>query len=125
MNFRFNKTLLLKLAIILLLFSLAPYAVPFSIEFILMADVLGLEALILFLMFQSRLVLNALRARLIVWFEHMTATVLLLAGLYIFQPGVLISHVAGSSMILFLACSILMALALWIPALYLSSSGYS
>lgn len=125
MNFKPDKTLLLKLAIILLLFVLAPYAVPFSIELILMADILGLEALFLFLLFQARALLIAGRARFAVWLEHATATVLLLASLYIFQPEVLISHLAGSTMILLLACSMLMAVALWMPALYLSSGGLS
>lgn len=125
MKLKLNKALLVKLAIILLLLYLAPYALPFSIEFILMADILGLEALILFLLLQSRVVLMAVRARLSVWFENVTVTALLLASLYVFQPKVLVSHLAGSSVILLLACSVLMALALWVPALYLSSSGFT
>jgi len=124
-KFKWDKSLVIKLLTIGLLLLVAPFVVPFTIELILMADILGLEALILFLIYQSRHAFVALRARLLALREHVTATILLLAGLYIFQPKIIFSHTAGSSLILIFACSAVLAATLWLPAFYLSAGGFS
>ncbi|GJM12651.1 MAG: hypothetical protein DHS20C12_10540 [Pseudohongiella sp.] len=123
--FKLEKPVLIKLLIIAAIFLIAPYAVPFSFEFVLMADIMGLEALILFLIFHFRHALSALLARSAEWRSQITASVLLLANLYIFQPRVFVSHAAGSSFILLFACSLFLALALWVPAIFLSSAGFA
>ncbi|MEQ8312517.1 MAG: hypothetical protein RL839_12905 [Gammaproteobacteria bacterium] len=125
MKFKIEKQVFMKLLIIGALIIIAPYAVPFSIEFVLMADIMGLEALILFLIYQSRHAVTVLVTRLAEWQSHVASTVLLLASAYIFQPRVFIGHAAGSSLVLLIACSVAMALALWIPAIYLSSTGFA
>jgi hypothetical protein len=124
-KFKIEKSVLIKLLIIGALIIIAPYAVPFSIEFVLMADIMGLEALILFLLYQARHVIAVLITRLAEWRSHVAMTILLLASAYIFQRKVLISHAAASSLILLFACSVTMALALWVPAIYLSGGAFA
>lgn len=123
MKLKLEKSVLIKLLVITAILFIAPFALPFTIEFVLMVDILGLEALLLFLLLQSKNVLHAIRARFSIWMDQAAATLALLAGLYLFQPRVLISHTAGSSLILLLACSLTIALALWLPAIYFSSGG--
>ncbi|MEX2470172.1 MAG: hypothetical protein WD396_10485 [Pseudohongiellaceae bacterium] len=125
MKFRIEKAVLIKLLIIGVLLFTVPFAVPFAFEFVLMADLMGLEALVLFLVYQSRQVISALGARVMEWRDHIAATIVLLASLYMFQPRVVLTHAAGSSLVMLLACSALMALALWVPAIYLSVGGFT
>lgn len=121
---KLEKSVLIKLLIIVAVFFIAPHAVPLSMEFVLMADIMGLEAFLLFLLYQFRHVFAALVAKFTAWQNHIAATTLFLASVYAFQPRIFFSHVVGSSFILLLACSMTMAFALWIPAIYLSSSGF-
>ncbi len=128
MKFKIDKSVLIKLTIILAVFLIAPFAVPFSIEFVLMADILGLEALILFLVFQSKQMTTLFLAKLYSWKVHIAATLLLLLGMYMMQPDIFLAHALGSITLLILTCSIIFAMAIWLPSFYLSlerqSQGY-
>lgn len=124
MKFKIERSVVVKLLIIGAILLIAPQAVPFAFEFVVMADIMGLEALILFLIYQSRHFITALAARFAEWRSEVATTIVLLASAYIFQPKIFISHAAGSSLLLLFACSLAMALALWIPAIYLSSGGF-
>jgi len=86
-----------------------------------MADIMGLEALILFLIFQSKNLITPLLAKLNSWKHHIAATILLLAGLYFMQPDIFLIHAMGSSFLLLFTCSSALALAIWLPPFYLSS----
>lgn len=121
---KLERSIIIKLAVIATLLIIAPYIVPFVFELVLLADFMGLEALVLFLIYQSRHALMALTRKWAEFAESVGATIVLLGGLYVMQPKVLASHVAGSSFILFFACSLVLALALWIPAIYLSTGGF-
>lgn len=125
MKLRIEKSVLIKLIIIGVAFFIAPQAIPFALEFVLMVDILGLEALILLLVYQSRHLVAAFVVRLAEWCTEVSTTILLLASTFMFQPKVFLSHAAGSSVILFFACSVAMALAIWIPAIYLSGGGFA
>lgn len=120
MKFGFNRSVLIKLAIILAIFLIAPFAIPFSVEFVLMADIVGLEALILFLLFQSKQMIMPLLAKLDEWKNHVGVTVLLLLGLYFMQPDIFFAHALGSTVLLMFTCSVALAFAFWLPSLYLS-----
>lgn len=124
MKFKIEKTVLIKLLVIGVAFFIAPQIVPFALEFVLMIDIMGLEALVVLLLYQSRHSLALLLERFAQWRASIAATVLLLANVYIFQPKIFVSHAAGSGLLLLFACSLSMALALWIPALYLSGGGF-
>jgi len=123
MKFKLEKPVVIKLLIIGALLIIAPYAVPFSIEFVLMADIMGLEALVLFLIYQSRHAITALGVKLVEWRSHAAVVTMLLASAYIFQPKVFFTHTLGSSLLMVFACSFGLALALWVPAFYLSAAG--
>lgn len=73
---------------------------------------MGLEALLLFLIYQSRHLLVALGTRLAEWRTHVATVTLLLASAYIFQPKVFFGRAVGSSLILLFACSVELAPAL-------------
>ncbi|MEQ8407781.1 MAG: hypothetical protein RKH07_05855 [Gammaproteobacteria bacterium] len=118
------RSTIVKVAIIGAVLIVAPFAVPFALEFVLMVDLLGLEALVLFLLLQFRQLLSTLSNRLAIWLQGVFATLTLLASLYMFQPKVFFTHAVGSSMILVFACSLSIALALWLPPLLLSSGGF-
>ncbi|MDP6534982.1 MAG: hypothetical protein QGG02_01340 [Gammaproteobacteria bacterium] len=121
MKFRISGSTLIKIGILLALLLLVPYVVPFAFEFLLMADFFGLEALLLFLIYQLKNVKTASLAHLSELKNHILATFYLLAGTYVFQPKVCISHAAGSSVLVVFTCSVAFALALWLPAIYLSA----
>ena len=120
MRFKFNKSILIKLAIICVVFMVAPFAVPFSVEFVLMVDIMGLEALILFIIFQSKHLATPLLGKLNAWKNHLGATLLLLLGLYFMQPDIFLVHALGSTILIILTCSIAFAIAIWLPSFYLS-----
>jgi len=123
MKFKLEKPVVIKLLIIGALLIAAPFAVPFSIEFVLMADIMGLEALILFLIYQSRHAITALIVTIAEWRSHVATVIILLAGAYILQPKMFLTHTLGSSLLIVFACSFTLALALWLPAIYLSGGG--
>lgn len=125
MNFKFDRSVLIKLAIILAISLIAPFAIPFSVEFVLMTDIMGLEALILFLLFQSKHMITPLLAKLDEWKNHIGVTVLLLLGLYFMQPDIFLAHALGSTILLMFTCSVALAFAFWLPSLYLSLSSES
>ena len=124
MKFGLDKNILIKLAIIGSLLVLAPYIVPFAFELVLLADFMGLEALVLFLIYQLRHVMASLSVQVRDFGSQISATLILLASVYIFEPKICASHVAGSGLLLALTCSVVLALALWVPAIYLSIGGF-
>jgi hypothetical protein len=125
MKFELDRPTIIKLGIIGVLLLIAPFVVPFVFELVLFADIMGLEALILFLIYQFRHVILAFDVKLIEVRKHISSTILLLASMYVFQPRICISHAAGSSLILLFACSLTIAMALWVPAIYLSVGGFT
>lgn len=125
MKLKLDKPLLIKLLIIGVLLIVAPFVLPFTLELVLMADMLGLEALLLFLLIQSRSALNALQGRVRLIGANVLQTAVLLADVYMFQPKPFISHATGSSLLLIFSCSSLLAVVLWLPAVYLSIGGFT
>lgn len=125
MKLKCEKSVVIKLAILSILIIAAPFIVPFVVEFLVMADLMGLEALILFLIYHARHAIAETLYRLRMATTHIAVTVLMLAPIYVMQPKVFLSHGIASSIIMVFACSALLALAIWLPPLYLSlySSG--
>lgn len=97
---------------------------PFAMELILVIDVFGLEFAASF----AFLYLGTMRDRLLLrWYsfrQECAAFMLFIATLYLFQPRTVISHSLASSVLIALTCSALMAAAIWVPAIYLST-GFS
>ncbi|MDX1490743.1 MAG: hypothetical protein R3332_05615 [Pseudohongiellaceae bacterium] len=120
MRFKLEKPVIIKLLIIGLLFLAAPYLVPMAAEFVIMADIMGLEALVLFLVYQARHALAAAKYRVSLATSNITLTIAALAQAYAFQPKVFLSHSLGSALIITLGLSLLLVFALWLPPLYFS-----
>lgn len=121
MKFRLSKSVTIKLLLIAAAFFIAPHAVPFAIEFVLMADIMGLEALLLILIYQSRHSLGLLRTKFRTWTNHIGATIILIAGLYFLQPDVFMIQAMGSILLLVLTTSLCLALAIWVPSILFSN----
>ena len=123
MNFNFKKSTLIKIGLILGLLALAPYLVPFTLEFVIVADLMGLEALIVFLLAYGKSIINSVQVRLVEFRSHIAQTAQLVAELYMFKPSIFLGHATVSSMAIVLACSVMLACAAWLPVM-LMSAGY-
>ena len=97
MKFEVKRSVAIKIAFFGAIILLAPSLVPFLAEFIIMADIMGLEALILFLLYQGRHALAEAQYRLSLATRDIAITLAALAQCYIFQPKVFISHSIGSA----------------------------
>tara|TARA_Y100001951_G_scaffold99442_1_gene101474 strand:- start:259 stop:636 length:378 start_codon:yes stop_codon:yes gene_type:complete len=120
-KFGFRKSTLVKLGLILLLVAVAPFLVPFTLEFIIVADLMGLEALIVFLFAYGKSIFNSLRLRVEEFSNHIVHTVRLVSELYMFKPSIFVGHATVSSIAMVLACSVLLACAAWVPVMLMSS----
>jgi hypothetical protein len=106
-----------------------PFMAPAAIDLILLADLMGLEALLLFLIYQARHVFNIALIKLSEWRIHLACMLLLVGGLYCMEPHVVLAHL-GASVIFLTAttsvlCALLFAWLLWIPPMLLSRSSVS
>ena len=124
MKINLNHPVLIKIALFAAVLFVAPFIAPLALEIILMADLMGIEALILTLIYNSRHVFIALISKLSEFKATILGVTILIVGLYIFQPEIFISHAVGSGLILVLVSSILLALTLWVPVFYFSTFNY-
>lgn len=112
-----DKDKLIKWGSILFLIAV----LPFAMELILVIDVFGLEFAASF----AFLYLGMMRDRLLLrWHgfkQECAAFMLFIATLYLFQPRTVLSHSLASSVLIALTCSLFMAAAIWLPAIYLST----
>jgi hypothetical protein len=123
MKIKLEKSVVIKLTIIAMLVIAAPFLIPFVTEFLVFADLMGLEALILFLAYQARHAFAETTPRVRVATAHLTKTLVYLSTVYVMQPRVFLTHSIASSVIIIFACSAFLALAIWLPPLYLSLYG--
>jgi|SRR5690554_1694227 len=121
MKFRFKKSTLIKFGLIVALLIIAPFLVPFALEFVILADLMGLEALIVFLLASGRSVINLVRIRLQELSSHIGETLILVSEVYMFRPKIFLGHAAASSLVVVCVSSALLACALWLPVMLASS----
>lgn len=121
MKLNFKKSTLVKLGLILALLAVAPFLVPFTLEFIIVADLMGLEALIVFLFVYAKSVVNLLRFKLQRIAQHVGDTVRLLSDLYMFKPKIYLSHATASSLVIVFASSVMLACVVWLPVMMASA----
>ena len=121
MNFKFKKSTLIKFGLILALIVIAPFLLPFTLEFIIVADLMGLEALIVFLLAYGKSIVNAIHARISGLACHVKHTLLLVTELYMFKPKIYLGHVTASSLVLVVAGSVMCACMVWVPVMYMSA----
>ena len=119
--FQFRTSTVIKALVILAILVVAPFAVPFTLEFIFVADLVGLEALIALCLIYCKPLLSSLRVKSKVLAEHMVATARLVSELYMFKPGVYLGHATLSSAVILVASSVVLASAVWLPVMVASS----
>lgn len=112
---------LIKIGIIVAILMVAPYFAPFALEFVLLFDIMGLEALIVFLAASGKVWLRTLDFHFSSLREHVAQTAALVAQQYMFKPRVYISHATASGLCLVLASSVVLSCAVWIPPIVMSS----
>lgn len=123
MKIRLNRAFWIKLTLILGALSFMPFVAPLALELVLLTDILGLEALLLSLIYQARHGLSALLTTLVKWRLHLACTVLLLGSLYFLEPQVALVHLSASILTLafgFSCLTVASATLLWLPPLLLS-----
>ena len=123
MKFDFKKSTLIKLVLVLGLLAVAPFLVPFTIEFIIIADLMGLEALIVFLLAYGKSIIGTVHVRALQVRLHICSTALLIAELYMFKPRIYLSHATISSLVMIFTSSVVLACIVWLPVMFVSA-GY-
>ena len=120
MKFNFDRNAKIKIFLIVAVIVAAPYFAPFAIDFIILADFMGLEALLVFLFAYSRPVFLAIHSRFAEFRSSIAATASLVAQLYIFKPRIYVPHAAASAVLMVFACSFFLACVVWLPAMMMS-----
>lgn len=121
MKIDFSWSTWVKVGIVIAVLIAAPYFVPFALEFVIVADLMGLEALIVFLAASGKYWFRVLSLRLSAFIQHIAETAALVAELYLFEPRVFVPHATVSSLCLVLASSMLLCCAVWIPPMIMSA----
>ncbi len=121
MKWKLSPSAATKLAIILGLILVAPYVAPFAIDFVILADLAGLEALILIVFAFSKATFLTLRMRVQQMGQDIAAVLWLLARLPVFQTRVYLGHATLSGALLVFCCSVALACLVWLPVLVLSA----
>ncbi len=117
----FLPSLIIKALLLLALVMLVPYFAPFAIEFILLIDFVGLEALIVLLFAYSKTLMRAQIAQLTEIKANIKATLNLISELYICKPRVYFFHASASSAVAVILCSVFLACAVWVPVIFISA----
>jgi hypothetical protein len=121
MKIDFSWSTWVKVGIVVAVLISAPYFVPFALEFVIVADLMGLEALIVFLAASGKYWWRILSLRASAFIQHIFETAALVAELYLFKPRVFLSHATASGLCLVLASSMLLWCAIWIPPMIMSA----
>tara|TARA_R110001592_G_scaffold24525_1_gene94381 strand:+ start:75 stop:452 length:378 start_codon:yes stop_codon:yes gene_type:complete len=125
MKFDFDRNAKIKILLIVAVVIAAPYFAPFAIDFIILADFMGLEALLIFLFAYARPAFIKIQSRFSEFNSSITATALLVAELHIFKPRIYVAHASASAVLAIFACSIFFACVVWLPVMMMSMSHIS
>ncbi|MDO9317803.1 MAG: hypothetical protein Q7V56_06355 [Gammaproteobacteria bacterium] len=117
---KFDRNAKIKILLIVALIIAAPYFAPFAIDFIIVADFMGLEALLIFLLVYSKSAFLVVQSRLMEFKSSIAATALLVAALPLFTPRIYITHATASTVLAIFACSIFLACVVWLPVMMMS-----
>ncbi|HDZ08286.1 hypothetical protein [Pseudohongiella sp.] len=121
MKINFSWPTWVKIGILVAVLITAPYFIPFALEFVIVADLMGLEALVVFLAASGKYWWRAISLRLSALAQNLAETAALVAELYLFKPRVVLLHATVSGLCLILASSVILCLAVWIPPMILSA----
>jgi len=120
MKFNFDRNSKIKIILIIAVIIAAPYFAPFAIDFIILADFMGFEALLVLLFAYSKSIIGIASVKLAGFRSDIKATALLIVGLPLFSPRVYFTHATASSVLAVLACSVFLACVVWVPVMVVS-----
>lgn len=120
MKFNFDRNAKIKILLIFVVIVTAPYFAPFAIDFIILADFMGLEALLVLLFAYSKSIIGLVSARLAEVRRDAAATARLIVELPLFSPRIYFTHATASSVLAVLACSVFLACVVWVPVMVAS-----
>jgi hypothetical protein len=120
MKLNLDRNAKIKITLILAVILAAPYFAPFAIEFIILADFLGPEALLVFLFASSRSALTVLNARLSKFCRECAETASIIVKLPLFTPRIYMTHATASTLFAVFACSVFLACMVWLPVMMMS-----
>ena len=120
MKLNFDRSARIKILLIVAVVLMAPWFAPFAMDFIILADFMGFEALLIFLFASSRSGMTVLRGHLAEFRSSAAATFSLVVALPLFSPRVYVTHATASTLLAVFACSVLLACAVWVPAMMMS-----
>jgi|GEM_PF-5292064 len=121
MKFKPTAAFWIKALLILAILIAMPYAAPQAIELVLMLDLMGLEAILLYFLYQGRHAAYAVLEKAWEFRAQILTVALLLGGFYLLEPDVLLAHLSGSIVLLTLGGSLFTVALLWLPPLLLSA----
>ena len=121
MKIDFSWSTWVKVGILVTALIAAPYFIPFALEFVIVADLMGLEALVVFLAASGKYWWRTILLKLSVIGQNLAETAVLVAELYLFKPRVVLLHTTASGLCLILASSMILCLAVWIPPMIISA----
>lgn len=116
-NFRVDRKSLIKIGLILVLLAI----LPFSMEMVLLIDIGGIDFALSFLVIYLGTLYNTILVKWDAFKRELRYLVVFLGELYMFKPRVLVPHVAVSSIVVSVTCSLFLACLFWIPLMYVSS----
>ena len=114
MKFSVDRNAKIKILLIIVVVLVAPYFAPFVIDFIILADFMGLEALLVLLFAYSKSVIGFVSAKLAEVRRDVEATAMLIVALPLFSPRVYFTHATASSVLAVLTCSVFLACVVWV-----------
>ena len=120
MKLNLDRNARIKIILILAVIIAAPFFAPFAIDFIILADFMGLEALLVFLFASSRSAFTVLNARLSEFLRELAEIAALIVKLPLFTPRIYMTHATVSTLFAVFACSVFLACMVWLPVMMMS-----
>jgi hypothetical protein len=121
MKINFSWPTWVKIGILVPVLLAAPYFIPFALEIVIVVDLMGLEALVVFLAASGKYWWRAISLKFLAFGRNLAETAALVVELYVFKPRVVLLHTTASSLCLILASSVILCLAVWIPPMIISA----
>jgi len=115
---KFDRVTLLKAICLIILVVAIAFG---AIELIFLVDLGGLDFAVTFLLVYFASIRDTLIYKYRVFRSNIGEAIVILSGLYIFQPKVFVSHASASGVLIAVTCSVFLACLLWVPLIYVSS----
>lgn len=123
MKIKIDKNLLIKFLCISVFVVIAPFAFAYSLEFILLADILGAEMVILSLVYYFKSTITLYMYKWHKFKSDFSGAVQYFSTLYMSQPRSCLLHGSASFLVIIFGGCLALSFYLWVPVMIMSS-GY-